>query len=476
MNNNKRKDLSLVSRGLKYKLKVAAALMIGLPLLACLYLILTYVIPATKLKLDIIATTSIFITSVFIASLGFFLIKKVFDRFVSVSIDAKLIASGDLSRKVDIEHPDEVGDLGDALNQLTQRIRTNMEELKSYGERTTAINLEIQKRVLVLSSILQISSLISQGARIEDILRVTTEKSRLLADSDVAYLLFREEGHDDFTVKLSDGINAGYLLKLNIGVKDTLFSKAVASHKPLILDKQNTAPENMVLDFYEKFRLKNTLAIPVQLKGKVSAILGVGNTKDGYLYRKDDIELLDVFAKQVAIAVENDMLIQKIEKLEVKDSLTGLYNQLFIRSRLEEEIKRAIVYHRPCAFVILDLDNFQEYHRIFGSLQAEGVLKKIAVLIKESITDVDRVGRFGDDEFAVILPEKNKRNSMDIAEEIRKKIEFSFSEETDPKKKITVSGGISENPLDGVTSEELVNKAKALLDQAKGRGKNCIAG
>ncbi len=121
---------SLASRGLKYKLKIAFCLMSVLPLLVCIYLVSNYVLPRAGLKMDI--TISILI-SIFIATAGFFLLKEVFDRIVSVSTAAKLIAAGDINRRLDVEHKDEVGDLGESLNQLTSRIRSNMDELKNYS-------------------------------------------------------------------------------------------------------------------------------------------------------------------------------------------------------------------------------------------------------------------------------------------------------------------------------------------------------
>ncbi len=241
------------------------------------------------------------------------------------------------------------------------------------------------------------------------------------------------------------------------------------------MDKKNLLPAAIISFVHDKLRLRNTLILPITLRGRIIALLGIGNNLDSVTYMEEDIELLDVFAKQLAIAVENDILNHSIRKLEIKDNLTGLYNDLFMRSRLQEEIKRAIMYQRPCAFILLDIDNFKPYSHTFGSIQTESTLKKIALLIRGSVSEVDRVGRMSDDEFAVILPEKNKRQAQEIAEGIRKKIEFSFSEEEDTAKRITISGGVSENPLDGINSEELIVKAKEMLDSAKKAGRNRIA-
>jgi len=234
--------LSFISQGLKYKLRIAVYLMSVLPLLVCSYLVSNYIIPQMGLKLDI--TVAIIISSI-IAMIGFLVVKEVFDRILSVSSAARLIASGDISQVIEVDRQDEVGELGEALNELTQRIRSNMDELKNYGEKTTEINLQIQKRVFVLSNLLQISSLISQGAKLEDILNLTTEKSRLLADSDLAYLLFREETQEDFYMKAADGMNSERLLSIKLDPQESIFNKLIKTNKPLIFDKENTFPENI---------------------------------------------------------------------------------------------------------------------------------------------------------------------------------------------------------------------------------------
>jgi len=464
-------SLSLASHGLKYKLKISFYLMSILPLLVCGYLVSNYILPRFGMSIDIALSLLI---SVVIAFFGFFVIKEVFDRVLSVTSEARLIAAGDYSRKLEIEDTvDEVGDLGESLNLLTQQIRSNMDELKGYGEKTTQINIEIQKRVMVLSSLLQISSVISQSVKLEDSLKLIVEKSRLLANSDSAYLLFREEERGSFYMKEADGPDSALLMKVIVSPKEEL-NKAFNLNKPVVIDSENTLEKETERAFFEKFGLKNSLALPVYLKGKIIAVLGVGNSQPQFKYKKEEMELLDIFAKQIAIAIENDTLLRRVEKLEIKDALTGLYNDVFIRSRLQEEIKRAITYQRPCSFVLFDIDNFKPYYENFGSLQAESELKKIATLMKNSVTEIDRVARVGDDEFAMLLPEKNKRQALDMAESIRKKIEYSSNEEADPRKKVTVSAGISENPLDGVEARELIDKAEELLKLAKANGKNRV--
>jgi diguanylate cyclase (GGDEF)-like protein len=450
---------------------VSVSLMSILPLLVSAYLVSSQILPLVGLKLDVLL--SLFI-SLIIALIGFFVTKEIFDRILSVVTDAKLIAAGDLTRRAHASNEDEVGDLGEALNKLTQRVRSNMDELKVYSERTTEINLDIQKKVIVLSSLLQISSQISRLDKLDDILKVAVEKARLLASSDLAYLFYREGQQETFFMRIAEGLNSDYLYEIKISPTEDAFYEVANSNRPLAMDKKGSPAEEVAKFLRERLKLKNTLMLPVYLHKRVVAVLGIGNAREDFAYTREDIDLLDVFAKQIAIAVENDMLSNDVKKLKIKDDLTGLYNKSFMVNRLQEEIKRAIVYRRPCAFILLDIDNFNKYSQAFGSLQAESVIKRVSALIEGLVTEIDRVGRIGDDEFAVILPEKNKRQARELAENIRKEIEFAYSENSDAARKVTVSAGVSENPLDGISADELLSKADELLGVAKKSGKNRV--
>jgi diguanylate cyclase (GGDEF)-like protein len=462
---------SLNSRTVKQKLMVAFQLMSILPFLVCVYLLSVYIFSRSGVNLDIIMYLAI---SAFLAIVGFLVMKKVFDRLTSVTTAAKFIAAGDINRNLKVEQSDEIGELSNVLNQLTQRIRSNMDELKSYSEKTTQVNIEIQKKIIVLSNLMQISTLISGGSKFEEVLKIAVEKSRALANSESAFLLFKNELKDSLYMKVADGVKSDYLMSLEISSKDDIYNKAFNLNKLLILDRQNSLEVNLTVDFLTKFQVKNCLAMPIFLRGMVKAVLGIANTRDNFSYNKSDIELLDIFSKQIAVAIENDILAHRLEKLEIKDALTGLYNRFFIHSRLQEEINRAIVYQRPCAFIIFDIDNFKNYRDKFGAICAESALKKVAVLIRDCITPVDRVGRTDDDEFSLILPEKNKRQAQEVAEEICRKIQAAFCIDPDSSNCFTFSAGVSENPLDGVEVEQLIAKAKELLRKAKTGGKNKV--
>lgn len=307
---NKLSRFSLDSCSIGQKLVVAFQLMSIFPLLVCMYLVANYILPEFGFKIDVIVLVVI---SIFIALIGFLLIKEISDRMASLAKEAKLIAAGDINRKLAVTRGDEIGDLTNVLNQLTSRICENMDELKQYSQKVNELNMEIQKRAHVLSNLMQISSLIAQGSEFVDLLRMVVEKSRSLAGSETGFLLFKEANSDSFSMKIVDGARTDYLMSVTVLANEEIYTKALNLNKLLILDKQNLLSDNLTVAFLEKFQLKNCLAMPIFLRGSVKAVLGIGNIRESFLYSKNDIELLSIFSKQIAIAIENDFLSQRSE-------------------------------------------------------------------------------------------------------------------------------------------------------------------
>lgn len=168
-------------------------------------------------------------------------------------------------------------------------------------------------------------------------------------------------------------------------------------------------------------------------------------------------------------------LLDKVEKLSLKDKLTGLYNVSYIRERLNEEIQRAIQHQRPCSFVYFAIDRFEAYSFKHGPAASQEILKAIAGILSVHLAEFDRAARINQYEFALIFPEKNKRKAIEIMERVQKDLIELFSKTLDDRQGVlNFSVGISENPLDGMSSDELYLKAQDRVKTAKANGPNLI--
>ena len=465
--------LSLVPAGLRYKLMIVFSLMSIIPLMICVYIATNFVFPYVGMTRSLGIVIAI---TIFIAMLGFVLAKKMIEPFIDIAIEAKLIAGGDFERSIEVKEEGEAKDLALSLNAMSDTIRDNLIELKSYGEKTRDINTAIHKKVIVLSGLLQIGNLISSGTDLRSVLDILVEKVSLLDNENSAGVMLIDGERENMIMFSSINIDNAEAVKLPVSLKRGLLARFRTEIHDIVLDKNLDKDNDDIAAFKELYAFKNCIVVPVIVRGKLEGAVFLGNSEDDFEYNKDDIELLHVFCKQAAIAIENDSLIKKTEELEVKDELTQLYNAKFIKEYLEEEVKRGMIYQRPCSFILLDIDDFKSFCDKYGRLSGEAALKRIAKLIKSELSPVDKAGRFGETEFALVLPERNKKEARGIAGEMREKIASLniLPHLKDKETFLTVSASLAENPIDGASGKELTDKAKSLLRQAKDEGRNTI--
>lgn len=461
------RKLAMVPRGLRYKLLLTFGFMSIVPLLTCVYIVTVYVFPMSESIGDV---SIIIVLSLVVAVLGLILAKGLVDPITEMAIVARLIANGEYDRKFVVSRGDEVGALADSINMMTSKIRQTLDELKSYGLKTKEVNLEIAKRVQALSNLLKLGDSISTGSMpLNSILEFAIQKVCAIFDTGYGVLYVSKESNGNFFAHTTFGINEEKLDNLVIKTGHGLLGRAMQDHSVVIIDSVSRASKDTV-DFREAQNIKNLIAVPIYFEKRSFGMIVVGNRLDRFKYKNDDIDMVKVFAKQITIALEKDILVKKTQELAVKDEMTGLSNKNYIITRLEEEIKRAIFFQRPCSFLIFNIDDFNKIRESQGEVGSEDILRKVANLVKDSISPIGKAARIGGDEFAILLPEKNKKEATFIAEEIRKRVEAaSFA-----TIKVTISGGVSENPIDGSTCEELFKKATDSLRYAKSLGKNRV--
>jgi diguanylate cyclase (GGDEF)-like protein len=165
---------------------------------------------------------------------------------------------------------------------------------------------------------------------------------------------------------------------------------------------------------------------------------------------------------------------RELHELSITDSLTGLYNRKHLMEVLTKEVARAERYQRPLAVLMIDVDHFKLYNDTCGHLAGDEVLRNIAAIFRGCLRESDCVGRYGGEEFLIILPETVADDAWRIADRIRSRLaEEDFPTDSKPVK-ITISGGIATFPGNGRSPESLLKSADAALYQAKNHGRNRV--
>ncbi|WP_415904870.1 transporter substrate-binding domain-containing protein [Neptuniibacter sp. QD48_55] len=156
--------------------------------------------------------------------------------------------------------------------------------------------------------------------------------------------------------------------------------------------------------------------------------------------------------------------------LSTTDALTGLNNRLHIELLLEEELYRLQRFKHPLSILLLDVDLFKKINDQYGHLCGDAVLKKFAQILRENTRKTDKIGRWGGEEFMILLPETNAQMAYRLAEKLRTAIAAEMFEEVD---QVTASFGLAEAAIDH-SPRELIQIADAALYQAKELGRNRV--
>ena len=218
---------------------------------------------------------------------------------------------------------------------------------------------------------------------------------------------------------------------------------------------------------------------PVRSEKNLASPLLVKNELNGFLALEGcppaQEESLFILANQFAPAIQKVKLYQKIQQLAITDGLTRLSSRHYFMERFQEELARSKRYRLSLTFLMADIDHFKEHNDRCGHLVGDVVLREVASLIKASVREIDLVGRYGGEEFSIVLPDTSLEGALHVAERIRSTIEGHAFAAYDETLHVTLSLGISVYPGNGEDTETLIDTADAALYHAKGAGRNRIS-
>ncbi len=160
----------------------------------------------------------------------------------------------------------------------------------------------------------------------------------------------------------------------------------------------------------------------------------------------------------------------ELEKLATTDRLTSIFNRYKMDISLEEQIEIAKRYKRPLSLIFFDIDHFKHINDTYGHKTGDTVLVQLSKIMQNSIRKSDIFGRWGGEEFLIILPETSKNEAISIAEKLRKKIENYKFDKID---RLTCSFGITDFQKND-TSETIMTRVDKKLYLAKKTGRNKI--
>jgi diguanylate cyclase (GGDEF)-like protein len=272
----------------------------------------------------------------------------------------------------------------------------------------------------------------------------------------------RGEQRDRFTVSLNE----------NPGLTGWILS----SQEPLLIRDLELEKDRLPASFVTVGQpVRSWLGVPLKLKEKLVGVMSIQSYEPN-AFDEDSQRIFSTVASQVAMVIENTRLHERIREQAVRDGVTQVYNHDYLHEQLVRELERSKRYHHPVSFIMLDLDQFKELNDHYGHLVGDEVLRLVAKLISTRVRSVDIVGRYGGDEFAIILPQASVSDAQAVAERVRDAVERTpfASPQGDLPTTLTVSQGVATFPDSAQSPVALIDQADRALYAAKTAGRNQI--
>lgn len=276
----------------------------------------------------------------------------------------------------------------------------------------------------------------------------------------------------DFTLEVGVGFPPDW--QGNIRIKSDEGILGMALEKKTVIarvDPLSSSGRRLSQQSLEELKVVPDFVAPVF---GVSGIMGVLVIAGCPLPLEEERKYVSMLADLLSVALRNATLIDSGITRTWADHLTGVSNRLHFLQRFESEIRRAENYGQPLALFMFDIDEFKNINDSYGHSAGDQVIKKMAEIVRLNTRSSDLVGRYGGDEFMVLMSSSNKEQAQTYADNLREKIagaDIRIPEHLDPIH-LTISGGLAVFPTNGLSTTELLHAADTALYEAKRMGRN----
>jgi diguanylate cyclase (GGDEF)-like protein len=338
---------------------------------------------------------------------------------------ALAVMGGALETAVDIKGKDELAQLGEAFNTMTRGLRER----------------EGLKLTLALSETL----------KLEEVLERLLDSLGRAVRFDEAAVLIRTRDGMDVTVSRGPRLKGE---ARRIILSSAHVNRAIATMQPALNEGGQM------------------LALPLIQHG---VIIGVVCLESREPYDQAITRLAYSLTQPAAMAVENARLFDEVQRLATLDGLTGTFNHRHFMDLARTEIDRARRFSQPLSALMLDVDDFKSVNDSYGHAVGDQVLRGLAERCHSALRSIDVLGRYGGEEFAIMLPNTERHSGAAVlAERIRRRVdEEPFKTDAGPIH-VTVSVGVAsvDDPTEGLGA--LLKRADLALYEAKQAGRNCV--
>ncbi|NNJ10328.1 sensor domain-containing diguanylate cyclase [Chloroflexales bacterium ZM16-3] len=342
-----------------------------------------------------------------------------------------------------------------------------------------------------LKQLLEIGRQMAETRELDPLLGAATSMALRFVGAECGYIALL--AGDSLDVRAGRDKSGNDIQMPQTQISRATFDQVIATGKASITaDAINSLETGSALDL----PIRSVMCAPLIARGEILGAIYLENHSQGNLFDAESLSLLEHFAAQAAISIQNALLNDelearvaahtqelaamnaKLQQLAISDELTHLYNRRYFFDLAQREVAKAIRYQHPISLILLDIDHFKRFNDQYGHDVGDQVLQNLADYVRQCVRETDLLARYGGEEFVILLPNTRIEDAVYIADRICYLIQTRPMTIAEQPFFISVSQGVAacevESQPSTDTIDALIERADIALHAAKDAGRNRV--
>jgi diguanylate cyclase (GGDEF)-like protein len=374
-----------------------------------------------------------------------------------------------------------------------------MLEFQNAKKNRSTMNREL------LEKLLDISRKMAENRLLNPLLEYAMAMALDLFNAEYGYLvLLQKDNSLDFRIRQDKYGNE--LAEPEEQISHTILDDVIKTGKSLVVSNACMDPKFRFSDSVASLHLKSVICVPLIARGKIMGAIYIENRSEENLFTEEDLKPLEYFSSQAAVSIENAMLNDELEvrvmqrtselaqinerlqkeieerkrvekqlhRLATTDPLTGVLNRRHFFSLAKQEFDRSQRYGHQISIILIDVDHFKQVNDTFGHVAGDQLLQSVARRFSKNLRQMDIIGRYGGDEFVILLPETDQEQACQAAQRFHQIVTQKTVDTAKGAIPLKISMGVAcRNNSEDI--ENLLIKTDQALYAAKEAGRNRVS-